>query len=121
MRTGIKALDNCIAKWGISLQADTDNPLQQITPLTGRDPRALRMGLPHCILQAIGRQSQDRTVYLHRFTAVYKQSRLLCAVVDEHGQVLEKVYYPRDRKSVQACDIIMQALQSAAHTVPMAA
>ena len=109
MNTGIKALDTVIQRWGISAE-EVSNAFQTSTHLTGRDPRALRMGLPHCIIQEIGRHKHAENLSLHQFYLPHRKAKLACFVTDMQGKVLERVYYGHERKYWRASEKVADAL-----------
>ncbi|MBN7827376.1 hypothetical protein [Bowmanella dokdonensis] len=68
------------------------------------------MQLPYCILQQINLHSPGTPLLLHRFYVPYKEQRLACFVTDLQGNVLERVFYGKDRRYWQASQVIEKAL-----------
>lgn len=112
MNTGIKALDTVINRWGINGH-EADNAFQVATYVSGRDPRVLKMNLPHCIIQEIGRHKPITGLILHQFFVPHKKGKLACFVTDLRGKVLERVYYGHDRKYWKASEKVAAALSQA--------
>ena len=109
MNTGIKALDTAVNRWGIS-GFEADNAFQFALPISGRDQRVLKMNLPYCIVKEIGRHKEIEDLTLHQFFVPHKKARLACFVTDSQGNILERVYYGRDRKYWHASAKLAEAL-----------
>ena len=110
MNTGLKTIDNLIERFGISVGEGHD-AFQQVLDLYGGDSRATTMKLPFCFYQIIANLPVNRRLSLHQFYLPHRKARLASFLIDENGQIIEQVYYQRDRKYVKACKKLQSLVQ----------
>ena len=102
MQTGLKTIDGLIERFGISA-AETHDAFQHVLCLQGGDKRAIALKLPFCFYQKLSSLPKSRMITLHQFYLPHRKARLASFLINEHGQVIEQVYYQRDAKHVKAC------------------
>ena len=111
MQTGIQTLDRLIEKIGLRVEP-CENKFQRIDLCYGGvQPQLTDTKLPFCIAKAIFQGPMYSTLRLHQLWLSDKKKPLACFLVDEKGDVVERVYYQNSRKYYDACDKIIRYIQ----------
>lgn len=112
MHTGIKQLDQVIAKRGIS-DGPIDNEFQSSLRLYRKDNRLKTLNLPLCMSRVICSLRYDESVILHRFYLAYRNNapRLAFFLTDNDGQIIERVYFLRHARYIGASASIGKMLR----------
>ena len=111
MQTGIQTLDKLIEKIGLRTHP-CDNDLQQVDLCYGGvQPQLVDTKLPFCIARAIFRAPMYSTLRLHQLWLAGRSKPLACFLVDENGDIVERVYYQNGRKYYDACDKVIRHIQ----------
>lgn len=111
MQTGIQSLDKLINKTGLQAQP-CDNDFQRVDVcLGGVQPQLTNTKLPFCIARAIFRAPMYSALQLHQLWLAGKDKPLACFLVNESGDVIERVYYQNSRKYYDACDKLIRQVQ----------
>jgi hypothetical protein len=103
MYTGIKQLDNLIAKYGITSDP-THNAFQSSMRLFCNDPRLTALRLPYCMHKVVEGLQHGGSITLHRFYLAYsdKSPRLAFFMVGDNGTIIEKVVFLKHHRYQQA-------------------
>ena len=104
--TGIKALDKLLTQYGIREKEGAD-AFQRVCTLQGGDVRLQTLKLPFCFYTLIHSAPTWRSLTVHSFYLPYRKQRLASFLIDEHGCVIEQVFYQRENKYVEACKKVM--------------
>jgi hypothetical protein len=118
--TGLKSIDQLIARYNIQLptlfENAIDNAFQKTTMLCGQDERIDFMNLPYCIYRIVSDASEDERFTLHRFYLPHKKGvRFATYLIDENGDMVESVCYQRNIKYTSAFKVIRAEIN--AHTI----
>ena len=112
MTTGLKTIDAMITRFGVRVDEGQDES-QSLMMLQGGDHRVHAMRVPYCIFQKIQSFATQRTLKLHQWFLPNKKGRLATFLIDEAGNIVEQVYYPRDSRHVAACRKIQLIVEKA--------
>ena len=103
----LKSVEQLIEKYGVSAFAD-DTPFIKRRQLTHND--AMQKGMPFCFFRKLQALTPHDSVWCFTAFLPNKKQRLAMYLVDKHNNVVEQVYYLRDRKGVAACEKIQRLL-----------
>ncbi|MEC8374878.1 MAG: hypothetical protein VX078_08730 [Pseudomonadota bacterium] len=118
MQTGIKAVDQLLAKHGIMGEEGYDQ-FQRRARLTGGDSRANM--LPFCMYQKVAYAPLSQSFTVHHFYMPGNKGKLASFLFDEKGALIEQVYYQKVSRWVQVCRKLQQLVQSTQHDMHLAA
>lgn len=104
MKTGIKKLDILISRYGITA-SQVCNEFQFSAPIRRHDPSMRSLNLPYCFHRLIESNNHEQLI-LYRFKNHTKNMFLAAFLVDEAGNIVERVYYQRKASYVEACKAI---------------
>ncbi|BFT30495.1 hypothetical protein D210916BOD24_16710 [Alteromonas sp. D210916BOD_24] len=118
MQTGIKGVDQLIAKHGIKVDVGFDD-FQRRSRLTGGDERA--QALPFCMYQKVMNAPLSRMFTVHHFYMPDHKGKLASFLFNEKGELIEQVYYQKVARWVNVCRKLQQWVQTATSDMQMAA
>ena len=111
MQLGIQALDKLVSKLGLQTQP-CNNEFQRVDIcFGGAQPQVGDCKLPFCIAKAIFQAPMYSSLWLHQVWLAGKEKPLACFLIDENGDVVERVYYQNTRKYYDACDKLITQIQ----------
>ena len=118
VQTGIKAVDQLVAKHGILADFGADS-FQRRLRLSGGDERA--NALPFCMYQKVVYAPLSQFFTVHHFYMPGNKGKLASFLFDEKGTLIEQVYYQKVARWVKVCRKLQQLVQFKAADMPIAA
>ena len=101
-KTGIALLNKYVEQSGIALGEELENEVQTNFIFIKNDPRLKYLRMPHCFLQKIAGLDDEGHLTVIRFYLADKRKFLCAFMIDQDGQIIERVYYQREQRFVKA-------------------
>jgi hypothetical protein len=105
---GLKSVEQLIEKYGVSAFAD-DTPFLKRRRVTLGD--AMQKGMPFCFFRRLQMLSPEDAAWCFIAYLPNKKQRMAMYLVDKDNNLIEQVYYLRDRKGVVACEKVQRLLE----------
>lgn len=105
--TGLKHIDKLIQKYGINAVGD-DSVFMRRRKLTQVDASTYK--LPFCFFRQVEALQGGQSLWCYTFNVPDKKQKFASYLVNERREIIDQVYYPRDHRSVRACEKLRKLL-----------